>query len=176
MGGGSPRQIAKRLNHEAVKGPFGGPEQRTVRWKAGLESPSLHQESRRGRRVSRLNPRSEWITKEVLELRIVSDELWDNAKRRQDATRRVLASATSILRARRPQYLFSGLTKCGACGSGLRAQIPKSIVLLRGNRKGHLQQSSDDPTRRKRNPRPARVAGEAPSTRSVRRVLRGVHS
>ena len=30
----------------------------------------------------------------------------------------MLASATSIVRARRPQCLFSGLTKCGVCGSG----------------------------------------------------------
>jgi hypothetical protein len=69
-------------------------------------------------RVSRLNPRAEWIVKEVPELRIVPDELWDGAKRRQDATRRVLATATSIVKARRAQYLFSGLTKCGTCGSG----------------------------------------------------------
>ena len=30
----------------------------------------------------------------------------------------MLAASTSIVRARRPRYLFSGLTKCGVCGSG----------------------------------------------------------
>jgi site-specific DNA recombinase len=30
----------------------------------------------------------------------------------------VLASSKSIVKARRPRYLFSGLTKCGVCGSG----------------------------------------------------------
>src|SRR4029077_20352328 len=45
-------------------------------------------------------------------------DLWTTAKRRQEATRRVLAVSTSIVRVRRPRYLFSGLTKCGICGSG----------------------------------------------------------
>src|SRR3546814_20560229 len=36
-----------------------------------------------GRRVSRLNPQSEWIVQEVTELRVVDDALWDCAKQRQ---------------------------------------------------------------------------------------------
>ena len=71
-----------------------------------------------GKRVSRLNPSSEWITKSVPTLRIISDELWDAAKKRQKATRRAVAKGGNIGRARRPQYLFSGLTRCGVCGSG----------------------------------------------------------
>jgi hypothetical protein len=71
-----------------------------------------------GKRVSRLNPSSEWLTKNVPELRIISDELWTAAKERQNATRRAVAEGGNIGRARRPQYLFSGLTKCGVCGSG----------------------------------------------------------
>jgi DNA invertase Pin-like site-specific DNA recombinase len=135
VNGASPKQIAKRLNHEGVKGPFGALwNPSTIHGNAPRGTGILNNElyvgrlvwnrlryvknPDTGRRVSRMNPRSEWITKEVPELRIVSDELWDSAKRRQDATRRVLASATSIVRARRPQYLFSGLTKCGTCGSG----------------------------------------------------------
>jgi DNA invertase Pin-like site-specific DNA recombinase len=135
VAGASPKQIAKRLNQEGISGPFrakwnpstihGHPSRGTgilnnelyvgrIIWNRlrYIKNPDT------GKRVSRLNPRSEWITKEVPDLRIVSDELWDAVKRRQHATRRVLESSTSIVKARRPQYLFSGLTRCGVCGSG----------------------------------------------------------
>jgi site-specific DNA recombinase len=71
-----------------------------------------------GKRVSRLNPPSEWMTHEVPALRIVSDELWTAAKARQQRTRHAVKSAGHLGRARRPQYLFSGLTRCGVCGAG----------------------------------------------------------
>ena len=135
VGGASPKQIAKRLNQEGIKGPAGAQwNPSTIHGNAPRGSGILNNElyvgrlvwnrlryiktPDTGRRVSRLNPRSEWITKEVPELRIISNELWETTKRRQETTRRVLASATSIVRARRPRYLFSGLTKCGVCGSG----------------------------------------------------------
>jgi hypothetical protein len=51
-------------------------------------------------------------------LRILNNELWDAAKERQKATRRAVTDGGNIGRARRPHYLFSGLTKCGVCGSG----------------------------------------------------------
>src|SRR5690606_5664389 len=70
------------------------------------------------RRISRLNPQSEWITREVPSLRIVSDELWNAAKDRQKATRLTITRTGNIGVARRPQYLFSGLSKCGVCGAG----------------------------------------------------------
>ena len=71
-----------------------------------------------GKRVSRMNPSSEWMTRAVPALRIVSDELWTTAKARQEQTRHAVKSAGHLGRARRPQYLFSGLTKCGVCGAG----------------------------------------------------------
>ena len=58
------------------------------------------------------------MTREVPVLRIVSDELWAAAKTRQEQTRHAIKSAGHVSRARRPQYLFSGLTKCGVCGAG----------------------------------------------------------
>ncbi len=135
VGGASPKQIAKRLNQDGIKGPFGAQwNPSTIHGNGPRGTGILNNElyvgrliwnrlryiknPDTGRRVSRLNPRSEWITKEVPQLRIISDELWENTKRRQGATRRVLASTTSIVKARRPRYLFSGLTKCGVCGSG----------------------------------------------------------
>ena len=71
-----------------------------------------------GKRISRLNPEADWIAKEIPSLRIVSDELWNAAKDRQSATRRTITRAGNIGFARRPQYLFSGLSKCGICGAG----------------------------------------------------------
>jgi site-specific DNA recombinase len=71
-----------------------------------------------GKRISRLNPQAEWITKEIPSLRIVSDEHWNGAKDRQSATRRTITRAGNIGFVRRPQYLFSGLSKCGICGAG----------------------------------------------------------
>lgn len=41
-----------------------------------------------GKRVSRLNPESEWMSRSVPQLRIVPDEIWAAAKSRQQCTRR----------------------------------------------------------------------------------------
>src|SRR5436190_15154131 len=97
--GASPKQIAKALNAEGVRGPRGA-----------LWSPStihaspergigiLHNELYIGRlvwnrqrfqkdpdtgkRVARVNPPSEWITKDVPELRIIDDEVWQAVQTR----------------------------------------------------------------------------------------------
>jgi site-specific DNA recombinase len=45
-----------------------------------------------GKRVSRQNPPSEWVTTAVPELRIVDDELWDEVKGRQAKMRRVASN------------------------------------------------------------------------------------
>ncbi len=68
-----------------------------------------------GKRVPRHNPESEWIIKDVPELRIVSQELWDGVKARQAALER---KGTALWQSNRPQYLLSGLLKCGQCGGG----------------------------------------------------------
>ena len=70
------------------------------------------------RRVSRQNDAASWVTSEVPELRIVSDELWDRVKARQKAMR---CDTRPDVRARpcdrrRPRYLLSGLIVCGQCG------------------------------------------------------------
>jgi site-specific DNA recombinase len=71
-----------------------------------------------GKRVSRLNPATEWMRKEVPGLRIVSDEQGADAKQRQEHSRYAVRTTGNPAGARRPQYLFSGLTKCGVCGAG----------------------------------------------------------
>ena len=132
--GASPKAIAKRLNAEGVPGPRGdewGPS--TIHGHVKRGSGILNNElyiGRRiwnrqrygkhpdtGNRVSRLNPRSEWMESSVPELRIIDDALWEAAKSRQRVTRHVLRDGAALVRARRAKYLFSGLIKCGVCGS-----------------------------------------------------------
>ena len=74
-----------------------------------------------GKRVSRLNPASEWITKEVPDLRLVDDELWQAVHTRYAAVQHKWSKGPEgrkFNQFRRPKYLFSGLTKCGECGAG----------------------------------------------------------
>src|SRR3546814_1018475 len=62
-----------------------------------------------GKDVTRLNPESEWIRKEVPDLRIITDDLWEAAKRQQDVLAernkgiKEAALARSINGRRRPE-------------------------------------------------------------------------
>ena len=67
-----------------------------------------------GKRVSRLNPESEWIIKDVPELRIVNQELWEKVKTRQQNLRHL----PEFHERQRPRKLLSYLLKCGCCGGG----------------------------------------------------------
>jgi site-specific DNA recombinase len=135
VAGVSPKQIAKNLNREGVPGPFGGPwSPSTIYGNAKRGTGILNNELYVGRlvwnrlryvknpdtgkRVSRLNPTSQWMSRDVPELRIVPDDLWTTVKSRQRQTRHAMTAAGVIGAAKRPQYLFSGLTKCGICGAG----------------------------------------------------------
>lgn len=69
-----------------------------------------------GRRLARLNPETEWVITAVPHLRIVDDDLWKAVKVRQESTRSTMK--TGMVRARRPKYLFSGITSCACCGGG----------------------------------------------------------
>jgi site-specific DNA recombinase len=77
-----------------------------------------------------------WITKEIPFLRIVSDELWNAAKDRQSVTRRTITRAGNIGFARRPQYLFSGLSKCGVCGAGFIMASRNRLACFGAREKG----------------------------------------
>ena len=136
--GASPKQIAKTLNSEGVRGPQGslwnpstihGNPKRGI----GMLNNELYigrmvwnrqrfvKDPDTGKRLARLNPPSEWITKDVPELRIVDEALWQAVKARQASVHRKWSSAKEERRFnqfRRPKYLFSGLTKCGECGAG----------------------------------------------------------
>ena len=70
------------------------------------------------RQVSRALPREEWVVKEVPELRIVPQDLWDKVKRLQ-ADRSQESGADERPLHYRNKYLLSGLLRCGICGSRL---------------------------------------------------------
>src|SRR5262245_50533959 len=134
VAGVSPKQIAKSLNREGVPGPFGGAwSPSTIYGNAKRGTGILNNELYIDRLVwNRLRwcEESRYRKARVADepavrvddarrapLRIASDELWTAAKTRQQQTRHAVKSAGHLGRARRPQYLFSGLTKCGVCGA-----------------------------------------------------------
>src|SRR5712691_5001908 len=135
--GASPKQIAKTMNSEGVRGPQGslwnpstihGNPKRGI----GMLNNELYigrmvwnrqrfvKDPDTGKRLARLNPPTEWITKVVPELRVESYELWQSAKARQASIQRKWSAKEPrrFNQFRRPKYLFSGLTKCGECGAG----------------------------------------------------------
>ncbi|WP_333781677.1 recombinase family protein [Hoeflea prorocentri] len=146
----SPRALARRLNEDGVQGPTGTLwTDSTIRGHAkrgtGLINNELYigrlvwnrlryiKNPATGKRVSRINPPEEWIVKEVPELRIIDDELWQSVKDQQknlaskyakviNATR--AAHANRLNQTHRPRALLSGLIFCGCCGGtySLRGQ------------------------------------------------------
>lgn len=79
-----------------------------------------------GKRVSRPNPERDWQTADVPELRIVSQELFEAVQAQLVGRSNAAATGPMVANAR-PQYLLSGLVKCGACGAGMaRAGKDKS--------------------------------------------------
>jgi DNA invertase Pin-like site-specific DNA recombinase len=192
VAGKSPKQIAKNLNREGVAGPFGGAWSPSTiygngRRGAGILNNELYigrlvwnrlryvKNPDTGKRVSRLNPESEWMRKEVPDLRIICDELWTDAKERQEHGRRAINTAGNPGGARRPQYLFSGLTKSGICGAGFIMAGKHRLGCFGAREQGRC----DNHLTIRRDEVEARVlksaAGEASESGSVRRVLRGIH-
>jgi len=130
----SPKKIAEALNVEGVPGPQGG------QWGAstihgnrergtGILNNELYigrqiwnrlryvKDPQTGKRVSRLNPESDWVITDVPDLRIIDDALWEKVRRRQGALKSK-ETGVPVWDRRRPRTLFSGLMECGCCGSG----------------------------------------------------------
>jgi len=149
--GKSPRQIAAILNREGVPTPGARWRNRDTAiaktWSYTAVAGSrkrglgiLNQEKYIGRlvwnrstwptdpdtekQVSRDVPREEWVVKEIPELRIVPQKLWDKVKRLQ-AARSQDSGADERPQHYRNKYLLSGLVRCGICGSRLIAASRK---------------------------------------------------
>ena len=129
--GTAPRSIVSTLNAEDVAPPRG------VRWNAstingggkrglGIIRNSLYSGKQTwnrvrmvknpstGKRLSRVNPESEWQTVEVPHLRIVDQLLFERAARRIESV-----GGTQAKHAPRSKRLLSGLLKCGCCNGGM---------------------------------------------------------
>jgi site-specific DNA recombinase len=135
-GGSSPKAIARALNGEKVPGPRGRDWAASTihgqrRRGNGILNNELYigrivwnrlrfiKDPETGRRVARFNPESARVIRDVRELRIIDQALWDKVKARQGAMEaRILGDGVRIEDRRRPRYLFSGLLKCGLCGGG----------------------------------------------------------
>jgi site-specific DNA recombinase len=129
--GRTPRDIAHDLNRENIRPPRGR------RWNAstingnaqrgaGLIFNELYagrivwnkvrmvKDPDTGKRLSRPNPRDEWQSIDVPQLRIVEQSAWEQAYALK-TERSHLASHVK----RRAPHLLSGLLRCGCCGSGM---------------------------------------------------------
>ncbi len=145
--GWSPRAIAARLNAEGVPSP-GASWNRSKRrkdgkWLAsaiagdpkrgiGILNNELYigrviwsrskwtKDPDTGKRRQSVRAREEWIVQEAPDRRIVSDELWQRVKVRQEQQSHDLGiRVRKALRRRRSpsKYLLSGSLRCGVCGA-----------------------------------------------------------
>ena len=147
-----PRRIAAELNERGVPSPGAGwnrVNRRTGKWLCSAIAGDrrkgvgvLNNDAYRGviiwnrcrwlrsavdsmQRRQVVNPRSEWIERKDERLRIVSDELWNAVKVRQEGrTLEVgekVARGIALDRAKNPggkaKHLFSTLIECGTCGA-----------------------------------------------------------
>ena len=144
--GKSPRAIAHMLNEEGTKGPNGkhwgsstinGNRRRGT----GIINNELYigrriwnrlryvKDPSTGKRVSRLNPQSEWLIKDAPELQLIPESLWARAKDRQ----RLLdgpsgnAATRPFYSKQRPKHFWTGKLKCGQCG-GNYTKISKEML------------------------------------------------
>jgi len=136
--GEAPRAIAKALNRERVPGPSGGTwGPSTINGNARRGTGILNNElyigklvwnrlnyvknPNTGKRQSRHNRAEAWIIKDVPDLRIVPQELWDAGQGSASAdgarNTRPDRRREEFWKHQRPRYLLSGLVKCGACGA-----------------------------------------------------------
>lgn len=146
--GKAPRAIALDLNAEGIVGPLGGAwGPSTIHGNrdrgTGILNNELYigrliwnrlrylKDPETGKRVSRLNPESEWILQEVPELRIVEPDLWEAAKVRQATTtwsQKTRGDGVHPLNSlKRPRHLFTAMTRCGCCGGGF-SMISKTLL------------------------------------------------
>ncbi len=137
--GRSSRMIAHELNAAGILGPGGRPwGDTTIRGQTergtGILNNTLYigrlswnrcsyvKDPRTGRRLARSNPESEWEIIDVPELRIVDQEVWDQARVRHTAVQFTMGrdeGGNALNRAHRSQFLLSGLLKCGCCGGAM---------------------------------------------------------
>jgi DNA invertase Pin-like site-specific DNA recombinase len=160
--GKSPKAIAVELNREGIPGPLGRAWGDTsirghVSRGTGILNNELYagvlvwnrqrfvKDPATGRRVSRLNPTSQWIRTEVPHLRVVDDALWQAARHRQQDVARLFEATTIGVRearakrlhaTRRLISLLSGRLTCGCCGGRYGLILRDRFGCLNHHRRG----------------------------------------
>ncbi|WP_312404709.1 recombinase family protein [Brevundimonas sp.] len=130
VAGMTPLEIAKALNAEGVPGPRGGPwlpgaiyGNRDVgtgvlrnrlyvgvnEWGRTVTKHNRH----KGTSKAKVTPQGERLIIPVPHLRIVEDDLFQAVQDRIESRR---VASSSFRGRRRPDYLLSGLIRCGVCG------------------------------------------------------------
>ncbi len=153
----SPIAIAKLLNAENIKGPSGRAwRDTTIRGHAARGTGILRNELyigrqiwnrmhfRRdpatGKRVSRLNPASMWVTQTVPALQIVDDALWHRVQSRlgqiRDQSGADKPDRPKFWEERRSKHLLSGKAICGVCGGAYSAVGANSLACNAARRQG----------------------------------------
>jgi site-specific DNA recombinase len=79
---------------------------------------TMRKDPQTGKRVSRVNPESEWQTTSVQHMRIVDAETFSAAQSRLTERGHLRTPAAR----RKPRHLLSGLLRCGCCGGALVAK------------------------------------------------------
>jgi DNA invertase Pin-like site-specific DNA recombinase len=131
----SPNRICQRLNDRGVKPPRGKMWTPSAligsaeRGSGILRNPiyigrlvwnknRMIKDPQTGRRISRPNPASDWKTADVVDLQIISDDIFKQAQL-QLALRAHATTSAHLGKGKRPKHLLSGLLKCKSCGFGL---------------------------------------------------------
>ena len=146
----SPRTIAKELNNEEI--PFLNGKQWNVttisgnrRRGTGIINNELYigrlvwnklkykKDPVTGKRASFLRPQHEWHIKELPELRIIDDGLWQAVKQKQ---KQLDARDSDYKPKKRATYMMSNLIKCSCCGSGVAMRNAVSYACSRAKNKG----------------------------------------
>jgi site-specific DNA recombinase len=139
--GQSAKDIVAALNAEGIPGPRSDGWNRSTllgsksRSSGLLRNPpyggrriynrvTMHRDPRTGRRISRVNPQSEWKIVEAPELRIVPEELWQAVQARLEERSHEAPKGGRP----RSEHMLSGLLRCGSCGG------PMSLY---GKKDGH---------------------------------------
>jgi len=142
--------IAKRLNQEGVPAPQ-PPRTRPLRaWCPSSIHEMLRNERYRGvqvwgrtkkernpdtgKKVSRQRPPSDWVRVEAPKWRVVSQELWNAVHHRIAQKNRIgAARCGGMSRTEKSRtYLFSGLLRCGVCGSNM-------VIVSGQGRRGYVK-------------------------------------
>jgi site-specific DNA recombinase len=134
--------IAKRLNGDGINGPNGPWSRYTIHEMLRNERyrgvfvwgrTKKDRDPETGRKVSRDTPESQWRRVEIPEWRIVPEELWQAVELRRKAAATAFHKLGGMSRTERSRrYLFSGILKCGECGSSM-------VISTGGGRRGYVK-------------------------------------